>query len=198
MPIYNQKTGDLSSARPVLPTSCFADGQPRDPGAPVGAARMHGGVPRQCRRHRLRVAVVFMVLATQNPIDMAGTHPLPEAQLDRFSSACRFGYPDLAEEVRILAAQALAHPIDALQLVIGEAEILAAREAVKVVHGPPTSQYMARISAATHPSGPATRRQPARRHGAGARITGHGLAARAKICHPTSSRRWPAPSSNTD
>lgn len=45
---------------------------------------------------------VFMVLATQNPIDYEGTYPLPEAQLDRFMMKVQVGYPDAAEEHRIL------------------------------------------------------------------------------------------------
>ena len=44
----------------------------------------------------------FMVIATQNPVDMAGTYPLPEAQLDRFLMRCSLGYPDQKHEVEIL------------------------------------------------------------------------------------------------
>ncbi len=45
----------------------------------------------------------FMVIATQNPVDMAGTYPLPEAQLDRFLMRCSLGYPDAHHEVEILS-----------------------------------------------------------------------------------------------
>lgn len=48
----------------------------------------------------------FMVIATQNPIEMAGTYPLPEAQLDRFMMRISLGYPGRDAEVRILQAQA--------------------------------------------------------------------------------------------
>jgi MoxR-like ATPase len=97
---------------------------------------------------------LFMVLATQNPIDMAGTHVLPEAQLDRFFVRLNVGYPTLEEEVRILGAQTLAHPIEQLQAVTTEAEILAVREAAKQVHiNPNVAEYIARITDATrqHP-----------------------------------------------
>ena len=47
----------------------------------------------------------FMVIATQNPIDMDGTYRLPEAQMDRFLMRSRIGYPDLDAEVEVLAAQ---------------------------------------------------------------------------------------------
>lgn len=97
---------------------------------------------------------LFMVLATQNPIDMAGTHALPEAQLDRFFVRLSVGYPSVSEEVSILAAQAMEHPIDSLQPVISESAVLAAREQVKAIHvGPDVAEYIVRISDATrqHP-----------------------------------------------
>jgi MoxR-like ATPase len=60
------------------------------------------------------------------------------------------GYPTLDEELRIISAQALAHPIDALAPVTAEAEILAARDAVKAIHvSPDVARYAASISAAT-------------------------------------------------
>jgi MoxR-like ATPase len=93
---------------------------------------------------------LFMVLATQNPIDMAGTHALPEAQLDRFFMRLRMEYPTLEQEMRILAAQAQAHPIDSLLAVTSETEILAAREKVKTVHiDMDVAKYIASISHAS-------------------------------------------------
>jgi len=156
VPIYNQKTGDFEfRPGPVFTHILLADEINR------ATPRAQSALLECMEEFRVSVdgigyelPAVFMVLATQNPIDMAGTHPLPEAQLDRFFVRLPVGYPDLAEEVRILAAQALVHPIDTLQPVIGEAEILAAREAVKAVHvAADVAQYMARISAATraHP-----------------------------------------------
>ena len=58
----------------------------------------------------------FFVIATQNPLDHEGTYPLPEAQLDRFMLRVDLGYPEEAEERRILAAQpgALAPAVDAV------------------------------------------------------------------------------------
>ncbi|MBK7424813.1 MAG: MoxR family ATPase [Propionivibrio sp.] len=108
---------------------------------------------------------LFMVLATQNPIDMAGTHPLPEAQLDRFFVRLSIGYPTVDEEVSILAAQVKAHPIDGLQPVISESAVLASREQVKEIHvAPDVVKYIVRIS-------DATRRHPELRLGASPRGT---------------------------
>ena len=93
---------------------------------------------------------LFMVLATQNPIDMAGTHPLPEAQLDRFFVRLSVGYPSVSEEVSILDAQAKQHPIDSLAPVANVADILAARDAVRSVHvAASVTEYVVRICDAT-------------------------------------------------
>jgi len=53
----------------------------------------------------------FMVIATQNPVELEGTYPLPEAQLDRFLLRLRIGYPDRDAEIAILDAQGV-DPID--------------------------------------------------------------------------------------
>lgn len=96
---------------------------------------------------------VFMVLATQNPIDNAGTYPLPEAQLDRFFVRLGLGYPSIEDELRILSAQSQSHPIDHLAPVICSQDILDARDRVKKVHlSPSVALYVAQITSATRQS----------------------------------------------
>ena len=56
----------------------------------------------------------FIVLATQNPIEYEGTYPLPEAQLDRFSMRLSLGYPQLADEARMLNEQTTEPPLETL------------------------------------------------------------------------------------
>jgi MoxR-like ATPase len=68
----------------------------------------------------------FIVLATQNPIEYEGTYPLPEAQLDRFSMRLSLGYPELADEARMLNEQTTEPPLDTLAPVAGVDEILGA------------------------------------------------------------------------
>ena len=68
----------------------------------------------------------FMVIATQNPIEYEGTYPLPEAQLDRFSMKLSLGYPQLADEARMLNEQTTAPPLDTLAAVATLAEVTAA------------------------------------------------------------------------
>src|SRR5687767_15294940 len=60
----------------------------------------------------------FLLLATENPIEYEGTFPLPEAQLDRFFLRTALGYPELEDELKILADQRYAHPLDDLEPVV--------------------------------------------------------------------------------
>src|SRR5829696_2162103 len=73
----------------------------------------------------------FMVLATQNPIEMEGTYPLPEAQRDRFTARVSMGYPDPAAEMTMLADHAGQDPLDTLQPVSTATEV---RTLIDVVH----------------------------------------------------------------
>jgi MoxR-like ATPase len=66
----------------------------------------------------------FFVLATQNSIEMTGTYPLPEAQLDRFFMRLSLGYPDKESEVAILARQQTSHPLELVRSVISINELL--------------------------------------------------------------------------
>ncbi len=61
-----------------------------------------------------RLAELFFVIATQNPVEFRGTYPLPEAQMDRFAVQLSLGYVAPEDEVAILSAQAERHPIDTL------------------------------------------------------------------------------------
>ncbi|MBC8074586.1 MAG: AAA family ATPase, partial [Chloroflexales bacterium] len=69
----------------------------------------------------------FLVLATQNPIELEGTFPLPEAQLDRFMIKLDLGYPTLEEEEQIVLRYERASPLDTLGAVAGGAELAAAQ-----------------------------------------------------------------------
>jgi MoxR-like ATPase len=66
----------------------------------------------------------FMILATQNPVELEGTFPLPEAQLDRFLLRVRLGYPEVGEEEIILSRFQGSNPLDELSSVLKAEEIL--------------------------------------------------------------------------
>lgn len=75
----------------------------------------------------------YLVIATQNPIELEGTYPLPEAQLDRFLIKTSLGYPDRDAEIAILQEQKLAHPLESLSPVLNAPDVLALQKAVKEV-----------------------------------------------------------------
>jgi MoxR-like ATPase len=96
----------------------------------------------------------FMVLATQNPIEYEGTFPLPEAQLDRFLLRVRLGYPNPAEEMRVLNAQQLRHPIESLEPVVQIDELLEAIDEIRHVYVSPAIQrYIIDLVGRTRQSG---------------------------------------------
>ena len=77
---------------------------------------------------------LFMVIATQNPIEYEGTFRLPEAQLDRFLMRIKLDYPDLDDEIDVLKNQQLRHPINDLKAVVPAAEIIQAQDIIRRVH----------------------------------------------------------------
>jgi len=96
----------------------------------------------------------FLILATQNPVELEGTFPLPEAQLDRFLLRLTIGYPSAQEEAEILERFGAGDPLLGLQAVTSPEEILAAQQArrsIRVEHS--VRDYVIAISAATrrHP-----------------------------------------------
>ncbi|HUZ99152.1 MAG TPA: AAA family ATPase [Gaiellaceae bacterium] len=76
----------------------------------------------------------FLVIATENPVDLEGTFPLPEAQLDRFALRTALGYPTEDEEVSIVVAQRHGHPIDDIEPVVATDELNALRAGVESVY----------------------------------------------------------------
>lgn len=94
------------------------------------------------------VGVPFLVVATQNPIEQAGTYRLPEAQLDRFMMKTTLGYPDHAATVAILESTAAARPV--VESVITPQQVLAMIDLAREVHVDPLIlDYVSRIVEAT-------------------------------------------------
>jgi MoxR-like ATPase len=75
----------------------------------------------------------FFVIATQNPVESAGTYPLPEAQMDRFAMMFRLGYVSAEEEAAIVDDQKMRHPIDELKPCATRQDVIEVREQVKQV-----------------------------------------------------------------
>ena len=92
----------------------------------------------------------FFVIATQNPIDMDGTFPLPEAQLDRFLMRIDLGYPSREEEISILERFQEDDPLENLSPVLSPERICALqKERASITISPEVRAYIADIAAAT-------------------------------------------------
>jgi MoxR-like ATPase len=85
----------------------------------------------------------FMVMATQNPIEYEGTFPLPEAQLDRFLMRVHLGYPSMTDEVLMMDSQQVVHPIESLEQVTDDREIVSIQQSIKEIYVDPLiKQYI--------------------------------------------------------
>ncbi|GAA0407853.1 AAA family ATPase [Streptomyces luteireticuli] len=96
----------------------------------------------------------FMVVATQNPVEMEGTYPLPEAQRDRFMARVSMGYPSPEAELRMLDVHGAASPLDDLQPAAHAHDVVKLVEAVREVHvAEPVRRYAVEVVSATrgHP-----------------------------------------------
>jgi MoxR-like ATPase len=92
----------------------------------------------------------FMVIATQNPVEMEGTYPLPEAQRDRFMARISIGYPDRAAELSLLETHGSSSPLDQLKPVAHAGDVRALVTAVREIHvSPALRQYIIDIVNAT-------------------------------------------------
>ncbi|NLZ39464.1 MAG: MoxR family ATPase [Firmicutes bacterium] len=76
----------------------------------------------------------FLVLATQNPIDSEGTFPLPYAQRDRFLLRIKLGYPDPAEEIKIISKHAFTDTLGSLKAILNSSQLLQIQELISSVY----------------------------------------------------------------
>ena len=149
---YNQKLGEFEfRAGPILAQVVLADeinrATPRTQSALL-EAMAEGQLTVDDRT--IRLPAPFLLIATQNPIELEGTFPLPEAQLDRFLLRLRMGYPDESEEEQMLARFSTDNPIASLLPVAGAEDIVKTQESVKGVYVDSVlSNYIVRLAQAT-------------------------------------------------
>jgi len=92
----------------------------------------------------------FMVIATQNPVEMEGTYPLPEAQRDRFTARLSIGYPTAAAELEMLDTHGSTSPLDQLKPVATARDVRALIEAIRqVLVASQVKEYIISLCAAT-------------------------------------------------
>ncbi|HEY6874535.1 MAG TPA: MoxR family ATPase [Geobacteraceae bacterium] len=134
--IYNQKSADFDfRPGPVFANLLLADeinrATPRTQSSLLEAMEERQVTTDGTTRH---LPQVFMVVATQNPIELQGTYPLPEAQLDRFFMRVSVGYPARSEEVRVMEMQIREHPIHRIRPVLNEEHLRFMQKAVTEAH----------------------------------------------------------------
>ena len=134
--VYNPKTGDFTTKLgPIFANLILADEINRAP-AKVQSALLEEMQEKQVsigkETHRLEEP--FLVLATQNPIELVGTYPLPEAQIDRFMLKVKIEYPNKKEEREILERMAVVGVQPKASQVIGADEVLRLRAIVNDVY----------------------------------------------------------------
>jgi len=133
-PVFDQSSGDFKVQKgPIFSNIILADEINRAP-PKVQAALLEAMEERQVTiaGETFHLENPFMVLATQNPVELHGTYPLAEAQLDRFAMKLEVGYPDRVEEKEIVRRVAKGTPIP-VDTVITVDQIAEARRAVAEV-----------------------------------------------------------------
>jgi MoxR-like ATPase len=97
---------------------------------------------------------LFMVMATQNPIEYEGTFPLPEAQLDRFMMNIKLGYPRQQDEMNILDSHQFHHPLDDLEQIMTAEDLIKIQQQVRSIHVDPSiREYIVTLAGATRSHG---------------------------------------------
>lgn len=152
--IFRPETGEFSfQAGPIFNSLILADEINRAP-AKVQAAMLEAMAEKQITAGRKTYPLpeLFLVMATQNPIEQEGTYPLPEAQLDRFLLQLMVDYPNADSELEILRlnrGEALGNKV-AEAVTISQEEIFEARKQVLTIYmAEDVEQYIIRIVMAT-------------------------------------------------
>lgn len=134
--VFRMNTGDFEIRKgPVFTQILLADeinrASPRTQSSLLEAMEERQ-VSIEGERHLL--PKLFMVLATENPVEFHGVFPLPEAQMDRFLIRLSLGYPSTETELQILRSHREGKPLDTLTAVTSPEEILKARDTVRKIH----------------------------------------------------------------
>lgn len=154
--IYNQKTNEFAfNPGPVFSNVLLADEINRaTPRSQSSLLECMAESQVTIDGHTYAMEEIFMVIATQNPVEYQGTYPLPEAQLDRFFMRLSLGYPSIDEEINVMQMQVDHHPIEDVVSVIDQEKLVELQGLVKEVYiDASVTQYIARVIQATrtHP-----------------------------------------------
>lgn len=160
--IYRPQDGSFAFQHgPIFHNLLLADEINRAP-AKVQSALLEAMAERQVTvgSKTYPLPQLFMVMATQNPIEQEGTYPLPEAQLDRFLMHVRISYPNAAAELEILKlaraqAKRLVHATEKMQPLVSQKALFKARDEVLDMHvAPLLEDYIVHLVMATRDPAP--------------------------------------------
>jgi MoxR-like ATPase len=150
--LFNQKTREFEfRAGPIMAQIVLADEINRAT-PKTQAALLEAMEERQVTVDGVTYQLdeLFLLLATQNPIEYEGTFPLPEAQLDRFFVRIQLGYPAPQEELAVLTMQQHQHPLGNTYQVVTVQDLLSAQQAVREVYvGEEVKRYIIDLVSAT-------------------------------------------------
>ena len=150
--VFNQKTSDFEfRPGPVISQVVLVDeinrATPRTQSALLEAMQEHQVTAEGDTKPLPRP---FLVMATQNPIELEGTFPLPEAQLDRFLMKIQIGYPAIEDDRLILSRFRQSDPLDELSSVVSAGELLKLQKSCREVHvAEDVEDYIIRLIHAT-------------------------------------------------
>ena len=153
--IYRPETGNFEfQSGPIFHNLILADEINRAP-AKVQAALLEAMGEGQVSvgKQSLKMPPLFMVMATQNPLEQEGTYPLPEAQLDRFMMHVNIGYPDAESEqtiLKLVESEAQGHQAETTISPLTQDMLFAARQEVLALHvSDAVQRYMVELVMAT-------------------------------------------------
>lgn len=134
--VYRPSTGEFEVRKGPVFTQILLTDEINRASPRTQSALLESMEERQVSLEGVRYALpeLFMVLATQNPVEFHGVFPLPEAQMDRFLIRLSLGYPDEETELKIMRSQRFFKPLDTLKAVVTPDQILKTRLEVKKIH----------------------------------------------------------------
>ncbi len=150
--VYNQQTGQFETRRGPIFSQIVLTDEINRAGPRTQSALLEAMEERQVTIDVDTVPLPrpFMVLATQNPVELEGTFPLPEAQLDRFLIRFKLGYPSEQDELDIVNRFNGLNPLAALEPIASVEEIMRAQRAVhNVFVSPAVGRYIVAVVRAT-------------------------------------------------
>ena len=134
--VFDPRTAEFSYRQGPIVTNVLLADEINRAGPRTQSALLEAMEERQVsvERHLVRMPRPFFVIATQNPVELEGTFPLPEAQLDRFLMRLSIGYPELDDERAMLRRFRADAPLETVRVITTPEEMLAHMAAVRRVH----------------------------------------------------------------